>query len=59
MVYEFKEFYKLYKNKDFKKIYEYLDHSLLVMEVAENLRKSAGIEFPSDENKTKEEYNAI
>lgn len=59
MVYEFKEFYKLHKNKDLKKIYEYLDHSLLVMEVAENLRKNAGIEFPCDENKIKEEYNAI
>ena len=48
MVYEFKEFNRMFSNKCYEEIYKWLDHSLLVMEIAEKLRKTANIDFPCD-----------
>lgn len=49
MVHEFKEFERIYREKDFEKVREGLDISLATIKVAEIARKQAGIVFPCDE----------
>lgn len=49
MVNEFLEFMDILKNKDLKKCYKMLDHSLIVSEVLTRARKKGGIIFPADE----------
>lgn len=49
MVNEFLEFMDILKNKDLKKCYKMLDHSMIVSEVVTMARKKGGIVFPADE----------
>lgn len=39
------EFRKIYKNKDYKSCYKYLDNTLIVMKVLSDARKSANMKF--------------
>lgn len=48
MVNEFIEFTDMIKNKDFKKCYKMLDHSLVVSEIQTTARSKSGIVFPAD-----------
>ncbi|MBR2684536.1 MAG: hypothetical protein IKE59_00575 [Erysipelotrichaceae bacterium] len=49
MVYEFREFERMYREDDWETIVKCMNHTLSVMRVAEALRKDAGIVFPCDE----------
>ena len=51
MAYEIMNFESMYRLKDYKKCYELLEHSLLVVKMAELARKDAGIVFPADHRK--------
>lgn len=48
MYYEFKEFARIIKNKDYDKANELMKHSKIVMGMATLARRSAGIIFPDD-----------
>lgn len=48
LFYEVKDFVKVFKEEDFTKCHQWLDHSLDVMKVLDSARESAGIKFPSD-----------
>lgn len=48
MYYEFVEFVKIIENKDFQRAEEMMESSLIVMDLATQARKSAGIEFEAD-----------
>ncbi|MDV3428983.1 MAG: Gfo/Idh/MocA family oxidoreductase [Bacillota bacterium] len=48
MVNEFIEFMNMIKNKDFKRCYEMLDHSLIVSEIETTARNKGGVIFPAD-----------
>lgn len=48
MVDEFKVFAALFNKQDYAACYELLDHSLIVLDVLTQARKSAGIVFPTD-----------
>lgn len=49
MVHEFKEFAKIFAEKDYARMKNGLDVSLAVLETAETARKQVGIVFPCDE----------
>ena len=49
MVHEFKEFAKIFAEKDYARMKNGLDISLAVLETAETARKQVGIVFPCDE----------
>lgn len=49
LFYEVRNFAQLYHQRDYEACYRLLDHSRLVMEVAEAARKDAGIRFPADQ----------
>ena len=48
MINEFVAFERILSKKSFEECYENLNHSLVVMEVLTEARKSAGIDFPAD-----------
>lgn len=48
MYYEFVEFEKIFREKDYEKVERRLDHSLKVLELMEKARLEAGIVYPSD-----------
>ena len=50
MVHEFKEFAKIYHEKDYEKMKAGLDVSLAVIQTAEKARKQVGIKFPCDKD---------
>lgn len=50
MYYEFVEFEKIIREKDFERSEKKLEHSLKVLELMEDVRKKAGIIYPSDKN---------
>lgn len=50
MIYELKEFLNIYKNKNYNKAEELLNHTINVIDVLVNLRKSANIKFECDNN---------
>lgn len=50
MYYEFVEFEKIVREKDFELSEKKLEHSLNVIELMSNARKNAGIIYPSDKN---------
>ncbi|WP_179218726.1 Gfo/Idh/MocA family protein [Saccharibacillus sp. O23] len=48
MTEEFRSFARMYRNGDRTRSLEALRHSVSVMEIATNVRRAAGIEFPAD-----------
>ncbi len=48
MVYEFREFERIFRENDLEAVNRALDYSLEVMRIADQLRKEAGICFPCD-----------
>lgn len=48
MVYEIKAFKEICDNKNYEFCYELLEHSKLVIEIAEKARTNSGIKFPAD-----------
>ena len=49
MYYEFVEFEKMIKEKDYARAYEMMEKSLIAMDIATKARQSAGVKFTADE----------
>ena len=50
MYYEFVEFVKIIENKDYQRVEEMMEKSLIAMTIATKARQSAGVVFTADEN---------